>query len=143
MSRSAHLNIKVAWGDCDPAGIVFYPNYFRWIDAATWNLFEQVGNGWGRLQSLFGPFQIPLLDAKCAFRAPCRRGDQLTIESRIVTWERKVFKVDHRLHAGNGIAVEGWETRCWTRPDAEDGGRLRSAPIPDELRALFEEARCD
>ena len=23
----------VTWGDCDPAGIIYYPTYFRWIDA--------------------------------------------------------------------------------------------------------------
>jgi acyl-CoA thioesterase FadM len=33
----------VTWGDCDPAGIIFYPNYFRWIDSGTWNLFFTVG----------------------------------------------------------------------------------------------------
>ena len=25
--------IRVQWGDCDPAGIVFYPRYFEWFDA--------------------------------------------------------------------------------------------------------------
>ena len=22
--------IRIEWGDCDPAGIVFYPRYFEW-----------------------------------------------------------------------------------------------------------------
>ena len=34
---------QVQWGDCDPAGIIFYPTYFRWIDAASWALFDAVG----------------------------------------------------------------------------------------------------
>jgi hypothetical protein len=25
--------IRIEWGDCDPAGIVFYPRYFEWFDA--------------------------------------------------------------------------------------------------------------
>ena len=32
--------IRIQWGDCDPAGIVFYPNFFRWMDAATWHFFD-------------------------------------------------------------------------------------------------------
>lgn len=28
MTRNS-IDIVVEWGDCDPAGIVFYPNYFR------------------------------------------------------------------------------------------------------------------
>lgn len=26
------VDIVVEWGDCNPAGIVFYPNYFRWFN---------------------------------------------------------------------------------------------------------------
>ena len=33
--------IRVQWGDCDPAGIVFYPRYFEWFDAGTILLFEK------------------------------------------------------------------------------------------------------
>jgi acyl-CoA thioesterase FadM len=29
---SFRTEILVAWGDCDPAGIVYYPNYFHWFD---------------------------------------------------------------------------------------------------------------
>ena len=31
---------QVHWGDCDPAGIIFYPTYFRWMDAATWAFMD-------------------------------------------------------------------------------------------------------
>ena len=36
---------QVQWGDCDPAGIIFYPTYFRWMDAATWAFMDSIG-GW-------------------------------------------------------------------------------------------------
>jgi acyl-CoA thioesterase FadM len=26
---------RVAFGDCDPARIVWFPNFFRWIDSAS------------------------------------------------------------------------------------------------------------
>ena len=25
---------QIGWGDLDPAGIVYYPRYYEWIDAA-------------------------------------------------------------------------------------------------------------
>ena len=28
------LSHEIAWGDCDDAGIVFYPHFFRWMDTA-------------------------------------------------------------------------------------------------------------
>jgi len=33
--------VCIAWGDCDPAGIVFYPRYFDLFDACTTDLFSQ------------------------------------------------------------------------------------------------------
>ncbi len=34
MLKNVH-RIRVEWGDCDPAGIVFYPRYFEWFDRCT------------------------------------------------------------------------------------------------------------
>jgi acyl-CoA thioesterase FadM len=31
---------QVHWGDCDAAGIVFYPTLFGCMDWATWAFFE-------------------------------------------------------------------------------------------------------
>ena len=33
--------VRIEWGDCDPAGIVFYPRYFEMFDASTSALFER------------------------------------------------------------------------------------------------------
>ena len=27
--------LRIEWGDCDPAGIVFYPRYFAMFDHST------------------------------------------------------------------------------------------------------------
>src|SRR5262245_13444018 len=35
--------VRIEWGDCDPANIVFYPRYFAFFDASTAYLFEAVG----------------------------------------------------------------------------------------------------
>ena len=32
---------RIEWGDCDPAGIVFYPRYFAMFDSCTTALFSQ------------------------------------------------------------------------------------------------------
>ena len=30
----------LAWGECDPAGIIFYPNYYRFMDEAAWAMLD-------------------------------------------------------------------------------------------------------
>lgn len=35
MAKEIIYTARVEFGDCDPAGIVWFPNFFRWIDAAS------------------------------------------------------------------------------------------------------------
>ena len=47
MVRNNTIQLHVEFGDCDPAGIVFYPNYFRWMDVGTRRFFASCGvPGW-------------------------------------------------------------------------------------------------
>ncbi|BEU28074.1 hypothetical protein PBP221_82140 (plasmid) [Paraburkholderia sp. 22B1P] len=43
MTKETTFRIDVQFGDCDPAGIVFFPNYLRWVDAAFHAHFIQCG----------------------------------------------------------------------------------------------------
>ncbi len=63
MSRTATTTIRVEWGDCDPAGIVYYPNFFHWCDVATWNFFAASGLPLIELQKRYGIVGFPLLEA--------------------------------------------------------------------------------
>ena len=35
MAFSNTRKVRIEWGDCDPAGIIFNPRYFEIFDAAT------------------------------------------------------------------------------------------------------------
>jgi 4-hydroxybenzoyl-CoA thioesterase len=127
----------VEWGDCDPARIVFYPNYFRWFDAATHNLLSSVLGGWDELLTRFGVIGLPLVDARAEFVRPTRFGETIDIESRISRWERKVLTVEHKVSRGGAIRVTGREIRAWCVRDKDDEARLRAANIPPEFISLF------
>lgn len=127
--------VVIEWGDCDPAGIVYFPRYFEWFDASTACLFESAGLPKQTMLSRFGILGIPVVDVRSKFRKPSTFGDRVVIESRIETWGRASFEVQHRLRRGAEVAVEGFEKRVWVEraPD----GTIRSLPIPAEVLALF------
>jgi acyl-CoA thioesterase FadM len=62
---------EVYWGDCDPAGIIFYPTYFRWMDAATWAFMASVGYSPKRMREEH--LSMPLIGAECKFVAPAQQ----------------------------------------------------------------------
>ena len=127
---------QVHWGDCDPAGIIFYPTYFRWMDAATWALWSGVGYTAKRMKAEH--LAMPLVGADCRFLAPAGQGDRCEVRSRIVRFGGKSFVVAHDVVRDDGIALaSGSETRVWGRFASGPGTPLKGETIPDSVRELF------
>ena len=131
--------LVIEWGDCDPAGIVFYPRYFAMFDASTATLFSSaLGMTKKAMLRHYDVVGFPMVDTRATFRAPCAFGDEVRIESAVTEFRRASFDVHHRLLRDDGaLAVEGFETRVWVgrHPDKPDG--IKALPIPEELVARF------
>ena len=91
--------IRVQWGDCDPAGIVFYPRYFEWFDAGTILLFEKAtGMIKSRMLETYGGAGLALLEARAAFKVASRYGEDIEIKSEVT--EFRAALVHERTAAG-------------------------------------------
>jgi 4-hydroxybenzoyl-CoA thioesterase len=127
---------QVQWGDCDPAGIIFYPTYFRWMDAATWAFLDSVGYNAKRMRNEH--LAMPLVSAQCDFLAPAEQGDRCEVRSRIGRFGGKSFVVTHEIVRGDGAALaQGIETRVWGRFSGGPGTPMKGEAISDEIKALF------
>ena len=125
--------LRIEWGDCDPAGIVFYPRYFAMFDACTAALFERALAMTGReMRETFHCIGFPMVDTRARFLIPSGFDDEVTVESRVTALRRSSFDVHHRLLKGGGgdLAVECFETRVWTVVDDQPSRRIKSRPIP-------------
>ncbi len=129
--------ILVEWGDCDPAGIVYFPRYFEWFDGCTTALFARAGLRKHEMLDKFEIVGIPLVEARARFVAPSKFGDEVTVETEITKFGRSSFDVHHRLMRSGELAAEGFETRVWTGRRPDDPERLRALPIPEEVIARF------
>jgi 4-hydroxybenzoyl-CoA thioesterase len=129
---------RIEWGDCDPAGIIFYPRYFGLFDVSTTMLIESA-LGMKKIDYLkaFGFLGHPVVETRAQFRRPTRFGDDVVIESTVVHCGRSSFKIEHRLTHEGALAVEGAETRVWAGRDPADPSRIRSLPLPEQLVARF------
>jgi len=127
--------VRIEWGDCDPAGIIFFPNYFRIFDHSTAMLFETV-LGMTKFE-MFKRLEFtgwPLVRTQAKFIKPTRFGDDVLVDSTI-TFGRSSFEVEHKLSLNGELCAECSEKRVWTVRDAD--GRLRSHPVPDAVLAKF------
>lgn len=127
--------VRIEWGDCDPAGIIFYPRYFDIFDASTALIFERA-LGVTKFQ-MFKTLEFagfPLVRTRARFIKPTRFGDDVVVESKI-SFGRSSFDVEHRLSLNSEICAECSEKRVWVVRDAD--GRLKSHPVPDAVLAKF------
>ncbi len=128
--------VDVEWGNCDPADIVFYPNYFMWFDANVMRHFENVGLPKKELLKRYNLTGWPMIDTRARFHKPSSYGDKVVIETSIPTWGRTSFEIEHKLFNNGELAVEGFEKRVLVARDPETG-KLRPVPVPEEVKALF------
>jgi 4-hydroxybenzoyl-CoA thioesterase len=127
--------IHIEWGDCDPAGIVYYPRYFAYFDNCTAALFEAAGMPKHELLKMHDIAGIPMVDTRARFLAPSRFGDDVEVESCITAWRSSSFDVQHRLYKGDVLAVECSETRVWAARSASDPERIEGRRVPDAVVA--------
>lgn len=132
--RVSIYRVTVEFGDCDPANIVFYPNYYRWFDAATHHLCRGVGLDWVSLRDQYGVVGMPLVDSGASYRRPASFGDHLEIESSVVECARKTLRLHHRILRGDTLLVEGFEVRVLGAHHPDDPQRLRALEIPEKIR---------
>jgi len=134
MPLSSRYEVTVEWGDCDPAGIVYYPSYFRWCDQATYRLFLAAGLKRDDVSSGQWKEGTPLVAAECSFRRASQTGETLVIESHVTRFGRSSFTISHVFRDASGeVAAEGTETRIWARKEG-DARSLQAAPIPEDVK---------
>ncbi len=134
--------VSVRWGECDPAGIVFYPRFFEWFDRSTEALFTAVGLRWPALFAQYRVSGVSIVESGARFTAPVRHGDEARIRSAVKEVRDKTFRVDHEVSVNGTPCATGFEVRAWIALPDTPGGRLRSASIPAEVAARLKgEAR--
>ena len=132
--RQNAMAFRVQWGDTDAAGIVFYPNYFRWFDWGSHELFRSLGYPLERMISQ--KHALPIIDAGSRFLHSLRYGDDVTMTSSLVEVRTRAFRISHVIARGTEQVCEGFEVRVWGRIGDADQPVV-AEPIPDDLRKLM------
>jgi acyl-CoA thioester hydrolase len=130
------MKFRVEWGECDGAGIIFYPNYYRWFDRASHELFRAAGMPISELTRQ--GFAQPILESGARYSQPLFYDDPVTLESTVTEINPKTFKIAHKVLRGESLIAEGFEMRAWVKQPAPGSDeRMRAVPIPEEYASLL------
>jgi acyl-CoA thioester hydrolase len=78
------LPVRVYYEDTDAAGIVYHTSYLRFAERGRTEMMRALGIEVGRIREDFG-FVFVLHSAEVKFRRPAKLGDELTVETALVT----------------------------------------------------------
>jgi 4-hydroxybenzoyl-CoA thioesterase len=136
MSKTVVYEVEVMFGDCDPAGIVFFPNFLKWMDASSLNFFVKCGvPTWRDLVKINGIIGTPLLEINTKFSRPATYGERLQIHTSVTEWRDKVFIHKHVVMRGDDLLCEGTETRAFCIRHPENPDRIKAIAVPEDIKA--------
>jgi 4-hydroxybenzoyl-CoA thioesterase len=129
--------INVEFGDCDPAQIVFFPNFFRWYDASSRHFFEDCGvPPWLELEKTTVIIGTPVVDISSRFLLPATYGEVIDVHTSIVEWNTKSFVMKHEIRRGEELLAEGRDVRVFATRHPDDPKRMRAIPIPEDIKRM-------
>lgn len=132
MSQGFVRQRLIRFSDCDPAGIVFFPQVFVMFNALVedW-VNEALGLSYAEL---LGPRRIglPTVALQTEFRAPSRHGDRVDLSLDLLRLGSRSLELGLQLRGADGLRVSTRQTLVTTSLDSQ-----RAIGIPDDLRAAL------
>ncbi|RYZ03277.1 MAG: acyl-CoA thioesterase [Myxococcales bacterium] len=135
---------KVKWGDCDPAGLVYYPRFLAlfhdameaWFDEALLTPYKDL--------TLVSRLGLPSVHVEADFKAPCQFGDDLEVWLTLSKLGASSLTLSYRIVSSTKVPAPDTEvdervsgrTVCVLMDlDPERGTYRKAVPIPTDLRA--------
>ena len=134
MSEVFRVDQLVRFSHCDPAGIVYYPEFFNLQHAVMEDWFR---DGVGRsLPEMISARRIgtPTVNIQCDFAKPMSIGDTLHWELRVLKAGRASVQLEYRGHKNGSQHLRIVQTIVFMDLD-----RQVAVAIPEELRPRIEE----
>ncbi len=128
---------QIRFHHCDPAGIVFFPQFFYLLHEAKEDFLAHIG--FPQHEMISSGFGTPIVDIKTSFLGMCRYGDEITISVSISKLGNSSLGMDYEIHShgkprdpAGTLKLRASSVLVYSR--LEGGQPLR---IPDDLRTAM------
>ncbi|HKG13646.1 MAG TPA: thioesterase family protein [Pyrinomonadaceae bacterium] len=130
-----NTRITVRFGDCDPAGLVYYPVLFHYCHVAMEEFFAaRCGVEYARLVSE-GRIGFPTVNARAEFFEPLVYGDVAEIDVWASRVGRTSVTFEYRLRRARDSKLCASATLVQVSMNLDE---RRAVPVPEHLRPVFE-----
>ena len=121
----------VRFEDCDPSGIVFFPNYFRMLNSVVEDWWNHLGIPWTTLITT-RRIGTPTFRLDTEFHHPSHFGETLDFRLEVEKLGKTSLMLRHHV-TGNGVLrLQAAQVLVATSLDTH-----KSTPWPDDVRAAI------
>jgi acyl-CoA thioester hydrolase len=123
--------LRTRFGECDPQGIVFNPNYLAYFDVAVTELWREAFGSWQAMVDK--GVDVVVGEANLRFKAPARADELVLTSTRLASLGTTSINFEMELRRNDTLLVEGR-----LRYVCVDAATWAKTEIPDWLRAGLE-----
>jgi len=131
--RSCFLHTRtVRFGECDPAGVVYYPVFFNWFHETMEAWFEaELQLSYAEAIERFG---FPAVETSAQFRRPISMGEKIDIQLRVEKMGRSSVLLGFTIFDKQQELKASGQVRCVCIQVDQEGFQFSAMEIPDFLR---------
>jgi acyl-CoA thioester hydrolase len=135
MTKPFELPVRVYYEDTDAQGVVYYANYFRFMERARTEWLEAMGVD--HITMMKNENRILVVsEAHAKFLVPARLGDHLIVTASLTRLGRATFEIEQNIYRDSSdgqLLIQGGVTAAYLAADS-----LKPKRIPPNF---FEENR--
>ena len=124
--KTHKTDIRVRYEETDRMGVVYYANYFVWLEIARTEFFRSLGLPYTELEK--EGLRLMVKDAQCNYKAPVTYDDMVIVETRIDDARNASLHFSYNVYRDKALVATGKTSHVFTDKNG------RPTRIPDKVK---------
>lgn len=132
MAHISETRFRVRYAETDKMGVVYYANYFIWMEVGRTDYCKAVGFSYRDMER--DDANMAVADASCRYVAPARYDDEILVQTSVEKLNRRLVTFVYSIfNATTGqLLAEGRTVHITVNKDG------RTCPVPEPYLSLLQ-----
>ena len=133
MAKEFSWEVRVRYADTDQMAVVYYANYFVWLETARTEFLRSLGTDYRSIEKE-KQLALPVVEAYCKYKAPARYDQIIEIKTKVSQLKNSSLRFDYRIinKETGELLAEAYTTHVFI------DSQRRPVRIPEQIKKVLE-----